>query len=152
MIVKVKYEAKNNDRNDLFSSFLLFVYAATSKLWEYNTFIIQLDNSPYLKSVAGIIVWLVPTIESGIALMLTVKSTRFYGLHAALFLLLLFTFYIAGMLLSGEDLPCFCGGIVRELSWGHHLIFNLFFILASIAGIAMERKERTQPKAINKAI
>ena len=136
----------------VFLLILLFVYAATSKLWEYNAFIIQLGNLPFLKPFAGIIARLIPTIELGIALMLTVKSTRFYGLLTSLFLLIVFTGYIAGMLLSGSPLSCSCGGIIRELSWGQHLIFNLFFILASIAGIAMERKERTQPKAINKAI
>ncbi|MDE3184848.1 MAG: hypothetical protein KGM16_15665 [Bacteroidota bacterium] len=121
---------------------LLFVYAATSKLWEYNTFIIQLGNSPFLKPFAGIIVWLIPTIELGIALMLTLKRTRFYGLLFALLLLIIFTGYIAGMLLSGSPLPCSCGGVISELSWKEHLVFNLVFVATSMAGLVLDKKQK----------
>jgi hypothetical protein len=123
---------------------LLFVYAAFSKLWEYNTFEIQLTNSPFLKPFAGIVAWLVPALELIIVLMITVKDTRKYGLWASLFLLFIFTFYISGMLLSGINLPCSCGGIIRELSWAQHLVFNLFFMALSIAGICFTAKTEKQ--------
>ena len=122
----------------------LFVYAASSKLWEYNTFKIQLEDSSYLKSVAGIIAWLVPTMELGIALMLTVKSTRFYGLLSAMLLLIIFTAYIAVMLLSGNTLPCSCGGVISSLSWKEHLVFNIFFVVISIAGLVLNKKQKAK--------
>ena len=123
---------------------LLFVYAAASKLFDYTLFKMQLRNSPLIASYAGTIAWLLPIAEVIIVVTLTVMHTRLFGLYASLFLLLLFTFYIAGMLLSGVNLPCSCGGIIRELSWGQHLLFNLFFIALSIAGIVLLNRKKHQ--------
>ena len=123
---------------------LLFVYAALSKLLEYTTFRIQLGNSPFLKPFAGIVSWLVPSIELAIALPITVKNTLKYGLLASLLLLSLFTFYVAGMLLSVASLPCGCGGIIRELGWGQHLVFNLFFVALNITGILFQGKQKSR--------
>jgi hypothetical protein len=121
---------------------LLFIYAALSKILEYNTFKIQLANSPFLKPFAEIIGWLIPTTELIIAGMLTVKHTRKKGLSASFILLLIFSLYIAGMLLSGINLPCSCGGVIQQLTWKQHLLFNLFFIILAFVGIVMERKEK----------
>jgi len=129
---------------------LLFVYAALSKLFEYNGFKVQLRNSEWLKPIAGIIAWLVPAIELAISLMITVKATRILGLYASLILLLIFTLYIAGMLLSGMRLPCSCGGIIQQLSWKQHLLFNLFFLLLSLIGIVFERKQKLITNYLNR--
>jgi len=129
---------------------LLFVYAALSKLFEYSGFKVQLRNSEWLKPFAGIIAWLVPAIELAISLMLTVKVTRILGLYASLILLLVFTLYIAGMLLSGMRLPCSCGGIIQQLSWKQHLLFNLFFLLLSLIGIVFERKQKLITNYLNR--
>lgn len=134
----------------VFLLILLFVYAATSKLWEYNTFKIQLDNSSYLKSVAGIIAWVISTMELVIVIMLTVRSTRFYGLLSSLVLLIIFTGYIAGMLLSGSSLPCSCGGVISSLSWKEHLLLNLFFVMLVIAGLLLEKNRHNA--SLNKPV
>ncbi|HEY8659196.1 MAG TPA: MauE/DoxX family redox-associated membrane protein [Hanamia sp.] len=123
---------------------LLFVYAALSKLLEYNTFKIQLRNSPFLKLIAGIIEWVIPTAELIIAALLTVKHTRKIGLVASLMLLLMFTVYIGGMLLSDSHLPCTCGGVIEQLTWKQHILFNLFFILLSATAIVLERKQKSE--------
>jgi hypothetical protein len=121
---------------------LLFVYAAVSKLTEYNVFKIQLTNSPFLKPLAAIIVWLIPTVELIIVVMLTVRYTRTAGLYSSFLLLLVFTLYITGMLVSGIHLPCSCGGIIQHLSWKQHLLFNLFFIVLTLIGIVFERNQK----------
>src|SRR5665647_1513697 len=110
---------------------LLFVYAALSKLIDYNAFKVQLKNSLWLRSFAVIIAWLVPATELAISFILTIKVTRIFGLYASLLLLMIFTIYISGMLLSGKHLPCSCGGVIQQLSWRQHLLFNLFFIILS---------------------
>lgn len=120
---------------------LLWVYAAFSKLLVYTTFTSQLKQSPLLKPYAEILVWLVPTVEIVIAILLTVMVTRIKGLYASLVLLSVFTIYIAGMLLSGVHLPCSCGGIINALSWQQHLVFNLLFMALSIAGIVVWKKQ-----------
>ena len=119
---------------------LLFVYAASSKLIDYNEFKVQLKNSGWLSPFAGIIAWLIPAIELVISLILMVKDTRVVGLYASLILLIIFTIYISGMLLSGQHLPCSCGGVIQSLSWKQHLLFNSFFIILSSSGIVLERK------------
>lgn len=120
---------------------LLFVYAGVSKLLGYAEFRMQLGRAPFIASYAGIIAWLVPTIELVIVAMLTIMRTRKMGLYASLILMIIFTGYIAGMLLSGTHLPCSCGGVINGLSWGQHLMFNIFFILLSITGIALVKME-----------
>ena len=129
---------------------LLFAYAAFSKLLDYTAFKAQLGNSPFVRSFAGVIAWLIPTIELIIVGMLTVKDTRIMGLYSSLVLLMIFTLYIAGMLLSGEDLPCSCGGIISTLSWKQHLVFNLFFMALSIVGIGLWWKQKQDILIINK--
>ncbi|MEO5990292.1 MAG: MauE/DoxX family redox-associated membrane protein [Ferruginibacter sp.] len=121
---------------------VLFVYAASSKFFDYAQFRTKLVNSPMLASYAGMISWLILLCELVIVLMLMVKNIRLYGLYGALFLLFLFTIYIAGMLLSGKNLPCSCGGVIRELSWAQHLAFNLFFMALSIVGIILLTKKK----------
>jgi membrane protein CcdC involved in cytochrome C biogenesis len=46
---------------------VLFIYAAISKVLDYETFTIQLAQSPLLSAYAGIIAWLVPGGEIVIA-------------------------------------------------------------------------------------
>ena len=121
---------------------LLFTYAAFSKLFDYLQFETQLGASPWLQSYAGVLAWLVPGIELLIAAMLTVMATRFAGLYASFLLLLLFTGYIAGMLLLREHLPCSCGGILESLTWTQHLFVNLFFMGLSVAGIVVMKREK----------
>lgn len=121
---------------------VLFVYAASSKLFNYAPFRMQLGNSPLIAPYAGAIAWLAPIIELVIVLMLTVKNTRFYGLSASWVLLLIFTLYIGGMLLSGIHLPCSCGGVIQQLTWKQHLIFNLFFMALSTMGIVLLKKQQ----------
>src|SRR5690242_6071613 len=120
---------------------LLFVYAASDKLLEYSRFKDQLSVEPFIAAYKNIIAWLLPVIELAIAVVLAVKNTRLYGLYASLLLLIIFTAYIMGMLLSATSLPCSCGGAISGLSWQEHLLFNLFFIAISTAGIVLKRKE-----------
>jgi hypothetical protein len=123
---------------------LLFVYAATAKLLQYSRFQDQLSVEPFIATYKNIIAWLLPVTELAIAMVLAIKNTRLYGLYASLLLLIIFTAYITGMLLLAASLPCSCGGVISGLSWKEHLLFNLFFIAISIAGIVLKREEKCQ--------
>lgn len=139
---------------DIISGLLivLFVYAASSKLFDYTQFNTQFGHSPLIAPYAGIITWAVPAIELTIVAMLTVKHTRIPGLYASFILLLIFTLYIAERLLSGKNLPCSCGGVISALSWKQHLVFNLFFMALSIMGIALSGKQEQDILKSNKII
>ncbi len=130
---------------------LLFVYAAWAKLADYANFQFGLSESPYIAPFAGILAWLVPATEICIAIMLLLPVTRLAGLYASFVLMFLFTVYIAAMLLSGSDIPCSCGGVLEEMSWGVHIVFNSFFVVLSSIAIILETKYRRINKNLSYA-
>src|SRR5690606_27024460 len=73
---------------------LLFLYAAISKLLDFETFTVQLAQSPLLSAYAGFIAWAVPCLEILIAVLLTLPNFRIPALYAAFTLMVMFTAYI----------------------------------------------------------
>jgi len=120
----------------------LFVYAATTKLLDYYNFQFGLTESPFISPFANILAWAVPASELIIAALLVIPALRLAGLYASLLLMSLFTIYIAAMLLFGSDIPCSCGGVLEEMSWGMHIVFNSVFVLLSAYGIYLTRRKR----------
>ncbi|HEX6431552.1 MAG TPA: MauE/DoxX family redox-associated membrane protein [Niastella sp.] len=120
----------------------LFVYASTAKLLDYYNFQFGLSESPFIAPFANILAWAVPASELIIAGMLVIPALRLTGLYASFLLMLLFTVYIAAMLLSGSDIPCSCGGILENMSWGAHIVFNSAYVVLAAYGIYLQRKKR----------
>jgi hypothetical protein len=118
---------------------LLFLYASLSKALAYPVFAAQLRTHPLLKRFAGFLAWAVPAAELIVAALLFIPSTRRAGFTGALALMTVFTLYIAGMLLLDSHLPCSCNGILQNLTWKQHLIFNIFFTLLAFTGRKLER-------------
>jgi uncharacterized membrane protein YphA (DoxX/SURF4 family) len=114
---------------------LLFMYAAVSKLLDYETFKLQLSKSPFITQFAGVTAWALPVGEILVGLALSFKKTRLLGLYASLFLMTMFTAYIWVMLNYSYDIPCSCGGVLSKMSWNEHFWFNILFVVASIVGI-----------------
>ncbi|WP_417237366.1 MauE/DoxX family redox-associated membrane protein [Bizionia paragorgiae] len=114
---------------------LLFLYAAVSKLLDFETFTVQLAQSPLLSAYAGFIAWAVPGLEILIAVLLTLQKYRIPALYAAFTLMVMFTAYIYIILNFSDFIPCSCGGVLEKLSWTQHLIFNIVFII--LAGVAV---------------
>jgi hypothetical protein len=122
----------------------LFVYTASSKLLDYYNFHFGLTESPFIAPFANILAWAIPGIELLIALMLVIPASQLAALYASGILMSLFTIYISVMLLSGSEIPCSCGGVVEELSWGAHIVFNSVFVILSALGVyLLKRKRRT---------
>lgn len=119
---------------------LLFLYAATSKLLDYDKFELQISKSPIITEFANILVWLVPGSEIVISIMLLIERTRMLGLFAAFTLMLLFTFYIYAILNFSDSIPCSCGGVLEKMTWNQHLIFNMVFVLLALTGILLLTK------------
>jgi hypothetical protein len=120
----------------------LFIYTAVAKLLDYSNFRFGLSESPLIASFAGPLSWLIPGSELGIAIMLMVPAWRLAGLYASFVLLFLFTVYIAAMLMTGVEMPCSCGGVIEDLSWGAHVAFNSAFVLLSALGIWLMKMKR----------
>ena len=60
-----------------------FIYAAATKLMDYDKFMLQIGQSPVLTAFAGVVVWRVPAIEVVIAMLLMTKRLRLAGLYAS---------------------------------------------------------------------
>lgn len=114
---------------------LLFVYAAVSKILDFENFQLQLGQSPLLSAFAWWISWLVPIIEILISILLSSPKFRKFGLFAALSLMTMFTVYIFIILHFSSFVPCSCGGILEKMSWNIHLIFNIFCILCALTAL-----------------
>lgn len=117
---------------------LLFVYAAISKLLEFQNFQAQLGQSPLLSAYTGFVSYSVLIVELVIALLLAIPKSRYVAMLASFGLMLMFTAYIIVILNYSSFLPCSCGGILEKLGWKEHLIFNITFtILAVLASVFM---------------
>lgn len=118
---------------------MLWIYAAVSKLLDYNTSRLQMSQSPFITEFAGILVWIVPMAEVIISGLLIPNRTRIIGLYASLFLMTMFSAYIYVMLNMSYHVPCSCGGILNNLGWEQHLVFNISFVLLAIIAIALHQ-------------
>jgi hypothetical protein len=121
---------------------LLFLYTSLNKLADYTTFEYVLTRSPLLKPIAGFVAWILPVAESGIAILLFIPSSRLKGLYASFILISLFTLYLIYMIAFTPDLPCQCGGVLKLLTWPQHVFFNLFFVLLSLTGIVLYKRNK----------
>lgn len=121
-----------------YAFFILFLYASTSKLIDYEKSELQMSKSPIITDFAPILVWLVPTLEIIIAIMLLIPRTLMVALYASLAMMSLFTAYIIAILYFTDTIPCSCGGVLERLGWGEHLVFNIIFIVLAITAILFQ--------------
>ncbi|WP_339652062.1 MauE/DoxX family redox-associated membrane protein [uncultured Salegentibacter sp.] len=123
---------------------ILLFYAAVTKFIEYPQFYNDLLNSPVFgnEKMAVFISWFIPIIELATAGILLSPKYRNVGMYLASGLILLFTIYIIWILEFSENIPCSCGGIINNLSWQEHLIFNACFLLLGLLGIYLQVKNQ----------
>lgn len=129
---------------------LLFVYAAVSKLVDFERFQVQLAQSPVLSIYAEWISYFVIGFELIISGMLLFSATRIIGLYAAFVLMSMFTSYIFIVLHYSSFIPCSCGGILEKMSWNTHLIFNSLFVMLAIVAIIIHKNKRQDDFPITK--
>jgi putative oxidoreductase len=132
---------------------LLFLYASMSKILDLKEFTGNMLNQPFPHWMARIFVWLVPTVELLIVAThvtgLFIEKVRTAALWASLTIMSLFTIYTGTVLLHFfSRVPCSCGGIIRQLSWGQHLLLNLFFVGIATLAIVWRRKRPIQTESI----
>ncbi|GGH65613.1 putative membrane protein YphA (DoxX/SURF4 family) [Filimonas zeae] len=123
---------------------LLFMYAALSKLIDYQKFTEQLQESP-LKRFAGIVAWITPATEILLSILLFIHRTRKAALFGSFLLMMGFTVYIIYILKYASDIPCSCGGILENMNWTQHLIFNIAFTLLALVALILHKKNSQRP-------
>jgi len=139
MIVK-----KNRLLADIVSSLfiILFVYAALTKVQDFQKFRVELGKSPLLNVFAGYVSVLIPSIELIIATLLVVKRIQYYALFFSFSLMAIFSGYIAIILKFSPYIPCSCGGILQNMTWFQHLIFNIaYMVIGAIAILLYPKRE-----------
>ena len=121
---------------------ILFLYTGISKIMDYTLFKEQLRESPILGFAASFVARWLPIAEFLLALMLVVPRWRLRGLYLSTGLMIGFTVYIIVLMSIADHLPCSCGGVLAQLSWGQHIVFNSVFIALGVLGIVMEKRIR----------
>lgn len=119
---------------------LLFIYTAIMKLRDIPFFIGSMNHSPILRPYAPFLSVYIPAVELILAILLIFPDTRYAGLVCASLLMLIFTAYIAYILLSSDQLPCSCGGVIQQMKWPAHLIFNILFLLMGASSIVLKNQ------------
>ena len=121
---------------------ILWIYAAVSKLADYDLFIDQLKHQPLPAWAPLLLSWGLPVAEITTALLLCFEKTRCYGIAVSCIMLASFTLY-TGLALSGAygSIACSCGGIFSFMQWKGHFIFNAAATIAAFSAWKMSRKE-----------
>lgn len=133
-----------------YTSALLFIYAATSKILDFENFQVQLGQSPLISAFAHWLAIAVPSIEIIIAIGLLIQNYRFWSLVAANALMVMFSVYIYLIVNYSAFVPCSCGGILEEMNWDEHLVFNL--LITAAMSLAILLIESTSLKIFYKLI
>lgn len=144
-----KYFAKDYASIVAYFIALLFVYAAMSKLLDFENFQVQLAQSPLLSAYAGFISYAVIIVEFALAVYVCVSDYQLLALYGSLGLMTAFTIYIYLIINYSDFVPCSCGGILEKLGWTEHLIFNSVVVLLIFTAILYrERKQNPQNRVI----
>ena len=122
---------------------VLFVYASITKLLDYEKFAVQMGQSPMLTKWAEQLAWLVPTVELCTVGLLLFSNSKLVGLYVSVSLMVMFTAYIILASKFTDYVPCSCGGVLQNMTWDQHLVFNLFFVASGI--VAVIRYPQQQP-------
>lgn len=118
----------------------LFVYTAANKLMTFEYFVGVLGNSVLIGKYSRIVSWLVVCSEILFSILLLLPRVKKIGLIGSVLLMGAFTLYLVYMINSGSQLTCSCGGVISEMDWNEHILFNSCFILIGIFGIKLYNK------------
>lgn len=118
---------------------VLFVYTACTKLMEHQRFFLAMKKNPLIEEYAGFLSWWVPLSELCIATMLVLPRQRRAGLLASAITMAIFSVYVIYMVSTFTDLPCTCGGIIQQMTWQQHVVFNITFTTLAAIAYAMQR-------------
>lgn len=116
---------------------LLFIYAAVNKMVDFEKFSVELAKSPILNPIASWVVVAVPSIEIVLSIFLIIKPLRLLALYGAFSLMVMFSAYIVAILKFSSYIPCTCGGVLQNMGWREHLIFNIGFVTLGAIGVLM---------------
>lgn len=117
---------------------VLFLYTSVSKLLNMRDFRDSMTSQPIAPWLSYILGRTLPFVEILVAILLYINKTRLLGFIISLGMMVSFTIYIGlGLIHAFSRTPCSCGGVFTQMSWQNHFLFNLLFIVISLAGIIL---------------
>lgn len=119
---------------------VLWFYTGIAKLLGYRSFQLQMHQNRLLYRYADLITFGIPILEIAIGFLLVFGKTRRVGLLASSVLMVIFTVYVAYLMLYIPNLPCSCGGIISSLNWPQHLMLNIALTILAAAAFILSRK------------
>lgn len=128
--------------------FFLFSYAALSKLMDINKFRSTMELSDFLKTFSSWLPYAVIVVEFLVSFFLLWPKWQQQALYASFGLMALFTTYII-IILNSKNIPCSCGGILEQMTWNQHLLFNMFFLLLAFSGTILIKHNKIQNTRCN---
>src|SRR5580765_4923295 len=120
---------------------ILFFYSSLNKIYDHSRFQIVLSKSPLIGDSASLLSYFLPIVEILVSTFLLMPRTRIIGLWSSLILMSVFTVYIAYMIAFTPRLPCSCGGVLKQLSWKEHLLFNLCFVALAMTALYLTNQK-----------
>lgn len=103
----------------------VLIYTASAKLLNFPHYVNSMRSQPLPSVLSLILTYLIPVLEGLLVYFLMAKDLRSVGLLGTAILLLLFTFYVGYIRISGlESTTCPCGGLFSSLTWTQHLYVN----------------------------
>jgi len=140
MILSKKYNPSKSVLVQVISFVMmtLMLYAGTVKLLNVPLFKEQMSKSPLIPEILiPYIGYLLPLAEILIALLIIIKRTTRMGLLLSFIVMLMFTFYLIFLTSLFENVPCSCGGILGQMSYTVHIIFNISFTILAWMGFSL---------------
>jgi len=130
---------------------LLFVYTAASKFIHFDNFrTFVVGQTPLLRPFANVMAVVIPSSELIAVALLLVPHLRKWGLYASFTLMATFTLYVLYALYLAPKVPCACGGIIRQMTWKQHLLFNSVFTLSALTGIWLHKQKTVDNSEVRK--
>ncbi|WP_129715516.1 MauE/DoxX family redox-associated membrane protein [Pedobacter sp. SYP-B3415] len=123
----------------------LWLYTAGSKLSDLEEFKRSLSGQAMPDMAKTILYGALIPAEISAALLLLIPATKMLGFRVSMIFLSLFTAYILFILFKAEEArPCSCGGVLKQLNWNTHLLFNLACMSICALGIWINKGRRQQ--------
>ena len=118
-----------------YSLMLLFFHAAIDKLVIFQEFQNQMSQSPLIPpQLISFLAVFVPGAEIIMGCFVVFDKTRRMGFLLSFVTMLIFTLYLIMLVTIVENPPCACGGILGEMGYTEHIIFNIAFTGIALFG------------------
>ncbi len=147
-MIRSKILVQNTIRVSSVLYIILFVYAAVSKFLDFQQFKIQLGQSPIITAYAAWIAWGIPLLELVIATLFLFQRWMLLAFYSSFALMTMFTTYILIMLNFSDYIPCSCGGVLEQLGWTEHIVFNGVFVAMAVIAIYFLEHQQIPNKSV----